>query len=120
MSAIYPHTVTVYNRLGEQGRAEAWRRTVLEGAARLFAPAGTVRAPGGDRSPAAPTAIIAPEGYVDPRAFGAAGDGWTLRSRDMVAEGAFEESEPPQGAMAVSAVEAVRVGARVHHVEATF
>ncbi|MSA94764.1 hypothetical protein GKG38_06765, partial [Gordonibacter urolithinfaciens] len=48
MSLLYPDTVTVYNRLGGEGRAVSWQRTVLTEAARVFDPIGTVRAPGGD------------------------------------------------------------------------
>ena len=45
MSLLYPDTVTVYNRLGGEGRAVSWQRTVLTEAARVFDPIGTVRAP---------------------------------------------------------------------------
>ena len=62
MSLLYPDTVTVYNRLGGEGRAVSWQRTVLTEAARVFDPIGTVRAPGGDRPAAVATAVIAVHG----------------------------------------------------------
>lgn len=120
MSLLYPDTVTVYNRLGGEGRAGMWQRAVLVDAARVFDPAGTTRAPGGDRPAAVATAIIAPAGYVAPADFAPGSACWTLRPRDMVALGAQTSPEPPKGALAVSVAEAVRVGASVDHVEAEF
>lgn len=120
MSLLYPHTITVYNRLGGEGRSGIWQRTVLVGAARIFNPVGTTRAPGGDRAAASPSAIIAPADYVAPADFTPGSAGWTLRPRDMVATGAWTLSDPPKGAFTVSGAEAVRVGAAIDHVEAEF
>ena len=120
MSLLYPDTVTVYNRLGGEGRAVSWQRTVLTEAARVFDPIGTVRAPGGDRPAAVATAVIAPAGYTAPAAFAPGSAGWTLRPRDMVALGAQTSPEPPMGALTVSVAEAIRMGASVDHVEAEF
>ena len=120
MSLLYPDTVTVYNRLGGEGRAVSWQRTVLTEAARVFDPIGTVRAPGGDRPAAVATAVIAPAGYTAPADFAPGSAGWTLRPRDMVALGAQTSPEPPKGALTVSVAEAIRMGASVDHVEAEF
>ena len=120
MSLLYPDTVTVYNRLGGEGRAVSWQRTVHTEAARVFDPIGTVCAPGGDRPAAVATAVIAPAGYTAPADFAPGSAGWTLRPRDMVALGAQTSPEPPKGALTVSVAEAIRMGASVDHVEAEF
>lgn len=118
MSAMYPNTMTVWNRLGETGRAETWRRTAVT-EARVFEPSAFGRTQGGDDGRAAPSAILAPAGWVDPSAFDGSA-GWTLRPRDMAAAGDVPGGAPPASAWTVSAAEAIRVGSSVHHVEAVF
>ena len=116
--SMYPHTVTLWCRMGGSGREEAWTRTVLEGV-RFDAEAGTSRSPGGDRSASSAMLLVpaaAMEGYVPPARF--VGEGWTLRPRDMVAEGDVAGDGPSADAVGVASVKAVRVGSGIHHLEA--
>lgn len=118
MNAMYPHTVTVWCRKGESDGREAWGRRVLEGVRCSFED-GSTRAPGGDRASSKASLIVpapAMEGYVPPGRF--SGAGWTLRPRDMAAQGSVESAEPPKEARALSWARPVRVGSGIHHLEA--
>lgn len=118
MSAMYPHTVTLWCRTGG-GRVETWTRAVLVGV-RYAEDTGAQRSPGGDRSTSAAALIVPAQAmgdYIVPGRFD--GSGWTLRPRDVVAVGDVPGSEPPATARALSMVKAVRIGSAIHHLEAS-
>lgn len=115
MSAMYPHTVTVWGKAGEEGRRAVWRRRTLDG----------VRyetSVGDDPSfllmvPAVFSGYVSPADLADGR--GLAPAEWTLRKGDRVAPGESLEPEPPAGARTVSQAGEVRLGRRILHIEAS-
>lgn len=113
----YPHTVTVYNRLGEDGRSEKWTHTVIHGV-RIEPRRGASRAVGGDRSLDSVKVFIpgSIRGYVSPESF--CGEGWTLRERDVLVEGACDSPSPSGVKYPITYVDSFsRSSSRVHHFE---
>jgi len=116
--AQYPHTVTIYNRLGVAERKEAWSRFVLHGI-RVETRRGSTRMVGGDGSLDSVRVYIpgCPDGYVQPDAF--EGKGWTLRERDVIVEGESDTVEPSGMQHPITYVDVFYRGTdRIHHFEA--
>jgi hypothetical protein len=126
---FYPHTVTLYNATGEdaQGRA-TYHRTVLSGT-RVERRSGALATLNGSQAGDG-TVLYVPgwtSGYVEPRAFSAAG--WTLRPGDVFAIGICPDEVPAGATMrevqasyethTITGIERLDrpYSARVHHFE---
>ena len=116
---MYPHTVTLYNRLPEVARVAAWRRTVLAGV-RVEEKSGAVASLIGSTSTDGVLVFIPGGigGYVAPEAF--TNTGWTLREGDVLVVGEHTAAAPDETASEtyrIKGVETLRLRSRVHHWE---
>lgn len=110
MSRTYPHTVTFWQRDGEDsGRRAVWRRRVLRGVGWAVKRA---RSTGAEDAPQDEALLLVPRGA------GGCGISWEPRKGDRAMLGASSSPAPEACALSVESVEAVRRGRRIDHYEA--
>lgn len=115
--SLYPHTCTVYTRLGSIGD-NTWVKRDLS-PVRFDASAVSRRTVGGDAGTRSALVIIpkaALGGYVPPSEFDESNDAWTIKGGDMVAC-KCNADEPPHDAIRVESVSIVRISDEIHHLE---
>lgn len=122
MSLAYPHTVTLWNKVGETGRKASWQRRTFDGV-RWEETRGASTGTSGDASedetlvliPAVFSGYADPTKLVDGRTLG--GAEWTLRKGDRIALGDSLAQIPPETASTVTKATAIRLGRSIHHFE---
>lgn len=116
MSQIYPHNVTIWNKLPERDGHARYGHAVLFGV-RCEDVVGASRSSNGD-APKDTMLVLIPAsvtGYIKPCDF--YGAGWTLREHDLIADGVWHELEPVASAHSITTASPVRVGAKLDHWE---
>lgn len=121
MSRLYPHSVTIWRKAGEDAsRRAVWRRRTLDGVRW-----SDRRSRSGDAA-ADEAELLIPavfSGYVPAEDVSAGrelgGAQWTLARGCRVALGSSLASAPPDRALSIESCETIRRGRRISHFEVT-
>lgn len=122
MSIMYPHTVTLWNKVGEIDRKASWQRRTFDGVhweETRGASTGTSGEASKDETlvliPAVFSGYVDPEKLTDGRTLG--GAEWTMRKGDRMAFGDLLDQQPPTTACVVTKARPVLLGRSIHHFE---